>query len=90
MRLRLPELFEQRDPPTSAYAVVQAAAGRIHPDALYRLTRAKGRAKQLDLELAQALCDVLGVTPAELFESQPGDPPPHAPAPRKRARKAKG
>lgn len=68
MRIRLPELFKERG--LTAYAVAQQSDGRISTSVLYRLMRAKGRARYLDAELLDALCDVLGVGPSELLEHE--------------------
>ena len=68
MRIRLPELFEERG--LTAYAVAQQSAGRISTSVLYRLLRSEGKARYLDAELLDALCDVLGVTPNELLEHE--------------------
>jgi DNA-binding Xre family transcriptional regulator len=68
MRIRLPELFKERG--LTAYAVAQQSDGRISTSVLYRLMRTKGRARYLDAELLDALCDVLGVAPSELLERE--------------------
>lgn len=68
MRVRLPELFEKRG--LTAYAVAQQSEGRISTSALYRLLRTNGRARYLDAELLDALCDVLSVEPSELLERE--------------------
>ena len=70
MRLRLPELLEEQDPPLSAYAVAKASEGRISESTLYRLIRARGAVELFSAELCQALCDVLQVSPADLFEME--------------------
>ena len=68
MRIRLPELFKERG--LTAYAVAQQSEGRISTSVLYRLMRTKGRARYLDAELLDALCDVLGVAPGQLLEHE--------------------
>jgi DNA-binding Xre family transcriptional regulator len=68
MRIRLPELFEERG--LTAYAVAQQSDGRISTSVLYRLLRNGGKARYLDAELLDALCDVLGVAPNELLERE--------------------
>lgn len=68
MRIRLPELFEERG--LTAYAVAQQSDGRISTSVLYRLLRSQGKARYLDASLLDALCDVLGITPNELLEHE--------------------
>jgi DNA-binding Xre family transcriptional regulator len=72
MRLRLPELLEEHDPPLTAYAVAKskAAHGRISLSTIYRLIRQRGQVESFDAELLEALCDVLGVEPGRLLERQ--------------------
>jgi len=70
MRLRLPELLEERD--LTPYALAKASGGRIDMSQAYRLTRARGRVRYLDTKLLDALCDVLGVEPGELLSRTPG------------------
>lgn len=89
MRVRLPELFTHRG--LTAYAVAQQSGGRISTSVLYRLLRTEGRARYLDAELLDALCDVLGVGPGELLEQEAprAEPTPatvREAAPAKRAR----
>ena len=43
MRIRLPELFEERG--LTAYAVAQQSDGRISTSVLYRLLRSQGKAR---------------------------------------------
>jgi DNA-binding Xre family transcriptional regulator len=69
MRVRLAELLESRG--LTAYAVAQQSDGRISTSALYRLLKSDGRARYLDAELLDALCDVLDVDPGELLEREP-------------------
>ena len=83
VRLRLPELIEQAQPPTSAYAIAKASGGRIKPAALYRLNRLRGHVRYVELGVVEALCEALRVQPNDLFG--PDDPPPPKPAARKRA-----
>ena len=68
MRLRLPELLDEHTPPLTPYAVARASNGRINESTLYRLVRAEGRVGLFNADLCEALCDVLGVRPADLFE----------------------
>jgi DNA-binding Xre family transcriptional regulator len=69
MRIRLAELLETRG--LTAYAVAQQSDGRISTSALYRLLKSDGRARYLDADLLDALCDVLDVDPSELLEREP-------------------
>jgi DNA-binding Xre family transcriptional regulator len=69
MRVRLAELMEPRG--LTAYALAQQSDGRISTSALYRLLKSDGRARYLDSELLDALCDVLKVNPGELLEHEP-------------------
>ena len=66
MRLRLPELLDHRG--MSAYALAKRSKGRISMSTAYRMSRLSGRVQTFDAELLEALCDVLSVDPAELFE----------------------
>ena len=66
MRVRLAELMEARR--LTAYAVAKQSDGRVSTSALYRLLRNDGRARFLDADLLEALCDVLDVEPGELLE----------------------
>lgn len=66
MRLRLPEILKEHN--VTAYEVAQRSGGRINQSALYRLVRQEGRVELFSAALLEALCDVLGVEPAALFE----------------------
>lgn len=68
MRVRLAELLETSG--LTAYAVAQQSDGRISTSALYRLLKSDGRARYLDAELLDALCDVFDVDPSELLERE--------------------
>lgn len=68
MRLRLPELLDEHKPPLTPYGVARASNGRINESTLYRLVRSEGRVALFNADLCEALCDVLGVGPEELFE----------------------
>jgi DNA-binding Xre family transcriptional regulator len=68
MRLRIPDVFEQRG--LTAYEVAKRSNGRILPSSLYRLTRARGAVKFIDSDLLEALCDVLDVEPGDLLERE--------------------
>jgi DNA-binding Xre family transcriptional regulator len=66
MRLRLPELLDERG--LTAHSAAVQSHGRINRATLYRLVRTQGRVRLLDTELLEALCDVLDVEPGELLE----------------------
>lgn len=66
MRLRLPELLEDRD--LTPYGLHKRSSGRISLSTAYRLVRQRGQVKLFDAELLEALCDILGVEPGELLE----------------------
>ena len=66
MRLRLPELLDERG--MTAYALAKNSAGRISEATAYRLVRQRGRIKTFDGDLLDALCDVLGVDPNDVLE----------------------
>jgi hypothetical protein len=70
MRLRIPELFNVRQ--MTAYAVARASNGRISLSTAYRLTRARGRFQRVSRGFLLALCEVLHVSPGELFEMKRG------------------
>jgi DNA-binding Xre family transcriptional regulator len=66
LRLRLPELLEERE--MTPYALAKASRGRISMSTAYRLARLKGRVETFDRSVLDALCDVLSVEPGELLE----------------------
>jgi hypothetical protein len=69
MRLRLPELLAAQDPPLTAHALAKNSSGRISPSTAFRIVGMEGRLKLFDARLCETLCDMLGVTPGELFET---------------------
>jgi DNA-binding Xre family transcriptional regulator len=69
MRLRLPEILEERG--LTPYAVAKASNGRIDQSTLYRLQRKRGRVEFFSAELLEALCDVLECEPADILEREP-------------------
>ncbi len=86
MRLRLPELLDERG--LTAYAAAQQSGGTIDQSKLYRLMRKRGAVRYIDANLMEALCDLLNVQPGELLERDSA--PAAAPAPkRKPARKGR-
>lgn len=75
VRYRLPELLAGRKPgggPQSAYWLAKAVGARtggaVKPDAIYRIVRNDGYVRYVDTEIADAICDVLDIPLAELFE----------------------
>jgi len=66
MRLRIPELLTEKG--ISAYAVARDSRDRISLSTIYRLTKARGRLETFSNDLLEGLCDVLDVTPADLWE----------------------
>ncbi|MGH7514083.1 MAG: helix-turn-helix domain-containing protein [Gemmatimonadales bacterium] len=66
MRLRLPELLKARD--MTPYALAQASRGRISMSLAYRMQRERGAFKCLSPDAIDALCEILGVEPGDLFE----------------------
>jgi DNA-binding Xre family transcriptional regulator len=70
MRLRLPELLEEQQPPMTAYGLAKASGGRISRSTAYRLTRNRGVVRYLDSELLETLCDVFDLEPGELLERE--------------------
>ena len=69
MRLRLPELLDQRG--LSAYALSKASNGRISMSTAYRLAKMRGKVQTFDAGLLEALCDVLKCEPGDLLEREP-------------------
>lgn len=66
MRLRLPELLESRG--LTPYAFAKALNGRVAESTAYRLVEKRGKLASFDAALLEALCDVLGCKPGDLFE----------------------
>lgn len=69
MRLRIPELLDRAQ--LSPYALARQSGGRISMSTAYRLAKLKGKVQNFDADMLEALCDVLGVEPGELFEREP-------------------
>jgi DNA-binding Xre family transcriptional regulator len=93
MRLRIPELLAERG--LTPYAVARDSGGRISLSTIYRLKDRRGQLDTFAADMLEALCDVLGVKPGDLFErDENGAASPNAatgrarkPAARKRATK---
>lgn len=68
MRLRLPELMEERG--LSAYALSKASDGRISMSTAYRLAEKEGRVQNFKADMLEALCDVLECEPGDLLERE--------------------
>lgn len=66
MRLRLPELLEQRG--ISGYRLAKLANGRLSLSTVYRLLRRRGRFDRITAEHLAAFCDALDVGPGELLD----------------------
>lgn len=59
MRIRVPELLDERIP--TAYAIAKASGGRISMSAAHRLVRLRGKVRRMDADLLDALADVFQV-----------------------------
>lgn len=72
MRLRIRELMAGHNPPLStAYALEKASrekSARIPMSTAHRLVSTKGKPDRVDLRTLDALCDVFGVEPGDLWE----------------------
>ncbi len=68
MRYRLPELLKERD--WTAYKLSQVSKGRISLSTAYRLVRQKGKVKQFDGALMDALCEALEIEVGVLLERE--------------------
>lgn len=69
MRLRLPELLEQRG--VTAHQLALASGGRISRTVLYRLVARRGKADHLPTKLLDELCRAFNVGPGDLLECEP-------------------
>lgn len=54
----------------TAYELSKRSEGRITLSTIYRLARQQGRVRYIDADVAQAICDVLSITPARLFDHE--------------------
>ena len=72
MRLRIPELMAEHQPPlATAYALEKASrekASRIPMSTAHRLVTTKGKPERVDLRTLDALCIVFGCEPGDLWE----------------------
>jgi DNA-binding Xre family transcriptional regulator len=66
MRIRLPELMQQRG--LTAYALSRQSRGRISMSTAYRLARLEGKLHSFDAEMLEALCDIFRCAPGDLLE----------------------
>jgi hypothetical protein len=87
MRLRLPELIEAAE--LTPYALAKRSGGRISLSTAYRLCRMRGSLESFEARALDALCDVLGVEPGDLFERQQEDGAASTPAPKSKPRRAR-
>ena len=69
MRLRIPELFDERQ--VTPYQVARDSGGRLNEATLYRLVRERGRLAHVNMATLQALCDFFKVPPGALFDYVP-------------------
>lgn len=68
MRLRIPELLEEKG--VSPYRLSLDSDERISMSTAYRLKRERGKLETFKSDILDALCDVLGVEPGELWERE--------------------
>ena len=66
LRLRFPELLEERE--MTPYALSVASGRRISMSTIYRIVRDKGHLQTFDSDLLEAACEVLEVELDDLFE----------------------
>lgn len=78
MRLRFPELLKAHD--MTAYEVAKLSDGRISRSWAYRAKQMKGKLGTFGAAELEALCDVFGVEPAELWERDKKRRPKSAPS----------
>lgn len=67
IRIRMPELLNP-DGIGTAYAIAKASNKRISVSGAHRLIVAKGAIKRYDADLIEALCEMFGIGPGDLFE----------------------
>jgi DNA-binding Xre family transcriptional regulator len=83
MRLRIPELLEQRG--ITPYAVARDSDERISRSTIYRLVERRGRLNTFAADMLEALCEILKVQPGELFERDDNGAAPPVSKARKRS-----
>jgi DNA-binding Xre family transcriptional regulator len=74
MRIRLPELLEERGLTPYKVAHHPLNEGRIKLTTMYRLVRSRGTHPPFTADVLAALCDILEVEPGELFERETAPP----------------
>ena len=85
MRLRFPELFGETG--VNPYRLARDSDKRISLSTAYRLKRVGGKLHTYKSDMLDAICDVMGVEPGDLWEREPKSPA--SPAVRKRGGKGK-
>ncbi len=65
IRLRLPELMEEHQ--LNYHGLYKRSGGRISRATAYRLKQSGGRMRRFDAPILEALCDLFGIGPSELF-----------------------
>ena len=68
MRLRIPELLSEKK--VTPYRLALDSGDRISMSTAYRLKRERGKLQTYKSDMLDALCDVLDVTPGELWERE--------------------
>ncbi len=66
LRLRFPELLEERGLTPNAFA--KLTGGAISDATAYRLVKLRGKLKTFDPRLLEAICNALDVKPGDLIE----------------------
>ncbi len=66
LRLRFPELLEERGLTPNAFA--KLTGGAISDATAYRLVKLRGKLKTFDPRLLEAICNALDVEPGDLIE----------------------
>lgn len=69
MRLRFPELFTETG--VNPYRLSRDSNKRISLSTAYRLKRVGGKLHTYKSDMLDAICDVMGVSPAEIWEREP-------------------
>jgi DNA-binding Xre family transcriptional regulator len=77
MRLRFPELFTETG--VNPYRLSTRSGNRISLSTAYRLKRVRGVLETYRSAMLDAICDVMEVTPAEIWEREPAPKPDKAP-----------